>query len=117
MTYPVAVLPDLLVGWQKVADRYEMPVYVFQMGTHTTRSQMRPKVWGTSWTHWPLKRFPDSIAALLSTITSSQREEAFNLIEPGGLGWGEVEMPTRARRALWGAYAWHSYPAAPARQR
>jgi hypothetical protein len=32
MTYPVAVLPDLLVGWQKVADRYNMPIYVFQMG-------------------------------------------------------------------------------------
>ena len=32
MTYPVAVLPDLLVGWQKVADRYSMPIYVFQMG-------------------------------------------------------------------------------------
>jgi hypothetical protein len=31
MTYPVAVLPDLLVGWQKVADRYNMPIYVFQM--------------------------------------------------------------------------------------
>jgi hypothetical protein len=32
MTYPVAVLPDLLVGWQKVADRYNVPIYVFQMG-------------------------------------------------------------------------------------
>jgi hypothetical protein len=32
MTYPVAVLPDLLVGWQKVADRYNMPIYVFQTG-------------------------------------------------------------------------------------
>ena len=30
MTYPVPVLPDLLVGWQKVADRYNMPIYVFQ---------------------------------------------------------------------------------------
>jgi hypothetical protein len=32
MTYPVTVLPDLLVGWQKVADRYNMPIYVFRMG-------------------------------------------------------------------------------------
>ena len=32
MTYPASVLPDLLVGWQKVADRYDMPIYVFQTG-------------------------------------------------------------------------------------
>jgi hypothetical protein len=32
MTDPAPVLPDLLVGWQKVADRYNMPIYVFQTG-------------------------------------------------------------------------------------
>jgi hypothetical protein len=32
MTYPALLLPDLLVGWQKVADRYNMPIYVFQTG-------------------------------------------------------------------------------------
>jgi hypothetical protein len=32
MTYPAPVLPDLLVGWQKVADRYNMPIYVFLTG-------------------------------------------------------------------------------------
>ena len=32
MTYPVSLLPHLLVGWQKVADRYKMPIYVFQTG-------------------------------------------------------------------------------------
>lgn len=32
MTYPARLLPDLLVGWQKVADRYNMPIYVFQTG-------------------------------------------------------------------------------------
>jgi hypothetical protein len=32
MTYPALILPDLLVGWQKVADRYSMPIYVFQAG-------------------------------------------------------------------------------------
>jgi hypothetical protein len=32
MTYPASVLRDLLVGWQKVADRYNMPIYVFQTG-------------------------------------------------------------------------------------
>ena len=32
MTYPAALLPDLLVGWQKVADRYKIPIYVFQTG-------------------------------------------------------------------------------------
>jgi hypothetical protein len=32
VTYPAPVLPDLLVGWQKVADRYNMPIYVFQTG-------------------------------------------------------------------------------------
>ena len=32
MTYPAPLLPDLLVGWQKVADRYKMPIYVFQTG-------------------------------------------------------------------------------------
>jgi hypothetical protein len=32
MTYPASLLPDLLVGWQKVADRYNMPIYVFQTG-------------------------------------------------------------------------------------
>ena len=32
MTYPALILPDLLVGWQKVADRYNMPIYVFQTG-------------------------------------------------------------------------------------
>jgi hypothetical protein len=47
MTYPITVLPDLLVGWQKVADRYNMPIYVFRMGTHITRSQMRPKAQDT----------------------------------------------------------------------
>jgi hypothetical protein len=32
MAYPIPLLPDLLVGWQKVADRYNMPIYVFQTG-------------------------------------------------------------------------------------
>jgi hypothetical protein len=32
MTYPLPLLPDLLVGWQKVADRYNMPIFVFQTG-------------------------------------------------------------------------------------
>ena len=32
MTYPIPLLPDLLVGWQMVADRYNMPIYVFQTG-------------------------------------------------------------------------------------
>jgi len=32
MTYPAPLLPDLLVGWQKVADRYSMPIYIFQTG-------------------------------------------------------------------------------------
>jgi hypothetical protein len=32
MTYPAPLLPDLLVGWQKIADRYNMPIYVFQTG-------------------------------------------------------------------------------------
>ena len=47
MTYPAPVLPNLVVGWQKVADRYNMPIYVFQTGAHTTRSRMRLKAWGT----------------------------------------------------------------------
>ena len=32
MTYPVALPPDLVVGWQKVADRYNIPIYVFSAG-------------------------------------------------------------------------------------
>ena len=32
MPYSVALLPDLLVGWQKVANQYKMPIYVFQTG-------------------------------------------------------------------------------------
>jgi len=32
MTYPAPLLPHLLVGWQKVADQYNMPIYVFQTG-------------------------------------------------------------------------------------
>ena len=32
MTYPAPLLKHLLVGWQKVADRYNMPIYVFQTG-------------------------------------------------------------------------------------
>ena len=32
MTYPAPLLPDLLVGWQKIADHYNMPIYVFQTG-------------------------------------------------------------------------------------
>jgi hypothetical protein len=32
MTYPTPFFPDLLVGWQKVADRYDMPIYVFKAG-------------------------------------------------------------------------------------
>ena len=32
ITYPALLLPDLLAGWQKVADRYNMPIYVFQTG-------------------------------------------------------------------------------------
>ena len=32
MTYPATLLPDLLAGWQKVADRYKLSVYVFQAG-------------------------------------------------------------------------------------
>jgi hypothetical protein len=32
MTYPAPLLPHLLVGWQKVADRYNIPIYVFQTG-------------------------------------------------------------------------------------
>jgi hypothetical protein len=47
MTYPAPVLPDLLVGWQKVADLYNMPIDSFRRGTHSTRSRMRLKAWGT----------------------------------------------------------------------
>jgi hypothetical protein len=32
MTYPASLLPDLLVGWQKIADRYNMPIYISQTG-------------------------------------------------------------------------------------
>jgi len=32
MTYPAPLLPDLLVGWQKVADRYNMSIHIFQAG-------------------------------------------------------------------------------------
>ena len=32
MTYPALLLRDLLAGWQKVADRYNVPIYVFQTG-------------------------------------------------------------------------------------
>ena len=32
MTYPAPLLPGLLVGWQKIADHYNMPIYVFQTG-------------------------------------------------------------------------------------
>jgi hypothetical protein len=32
MTYPAPLLPHLLVGWQKVADQYNMAIYVFQTG-------------------------------------------------------------------------------------
>jgi len=32
MTYPAPLPPYLLVGWQKVDDRYNMPIYVFQTG-------------------------------------------------------------------------------------
>ena len=32
MTYPALLPADLRVGWQKVADQYHMPIYVFQMG-------------------------------------------------------------------------------------
>ena len=32
MTDPTPLLSDLLVGWQKLADRYHMPIYVFQTG-------------------------------------------------------------------------------------
>ena len=32
MTYPALLLPDLLAGWQKIADHYNMPIYVFQTG-------------------------------------------------------------------------------------
>jgi hypothetical protein len=46
MTYPALLLPDLPAGWQKVADRYNMPIYVFQTGTRITPFQMRPKAWG-----------------------------------------------------------------------
>src|SRR5713226_4873717 len=41
MTYPAPVLPDLLVGWQKVADRYNMPIYVFQTRGHIPRGLER----------------------------------------------------------------------------
>jgi len=45
MPYPVALLPDLLVGWQKVADQYKMPIYIFQTGDTYHGSRMRPKAW------------------------------------------------------------------------
>ena len=32
MAYPAALLPDLLFGWQKAADRYKIPIYVFLTG-------------------------------------------------------------------------------------
>jgi len=47
MTYPAALLPDLLVGWQKIADRYKIPIYVFQTGGTYHASRMRSKAWGT----------------------------------------------------------------------
>jgi hypothetical protein len=43
MIYPAPLLPDLLVGWQKVADRYNMPIYVFQTGD--TGSRGWPLMW------------------------------------------------------------------------
>jgi hypothetical protein len=32
MTYPLPLLPNLPVGWQKVAERYNMPIFVCQTG-------------------------------------------------------------------------------------
>ena len=43
MTYPVALPPDLVVGWQKVADRYNIPIYIFQTGRRTKRFRMTPR--------------------------------------------------------------------------
>ena len=47
MIYPAPPLPDLLVGWQKVADRYNMPIYVFRRGDTYQAVSNEAKVWGT----------------------------------------------------------------------
>lgn len=47
MTYPLPLLPDLLVGWQKVADRYKMPIYVFQTGDAYHAVSNEARAWGT----------------------------------------------------------------------
>jgi len=47
MTYPAPLPPYLLVGWQKVDDRYNMPIYVFQTGDAYHAVSNEAKAWGT----------------------------------------------------------------------
>ena len=46
MTYPALLLPDLLVGWQNVADQYKCQSTFFRRGTRITLFQMSPKALG-----------------------------------------------------------------------
>jgi hypothetical protein len=73
MTYPVPVLPDLLVGWQKVADRYNMPIYVFQTAdTYHAVSNEAQGVGHLVDTLAP-RGAPNSVTALLSAIATHRR--------------------------------------------
>jgi hypothetical protein len=68
MTYPAPVLPDLLVGWQKVADRYNMPLHVFQTGDTYHAVSNEAQGVGHLVDTWPPKGRPNSVAALLRAI-------------------------------------------------
>jgi hypothetical protein len=41
--------------------------------------------------------------------TTTKREEAFDLVEPGGVGWREVNVPTRPAREPGLGYMWVAY--------
>ena len=63
MTYPASLLPHLLVGWQKVAERYKMPIYVFQTGdTHHAVSNEAQGVGRLVDTLAPQMLFPKQVA-------------------------------------------------------
>ena len=64
MTYPAPLLPDLLVGWQKVADRYKISIYVFQtgdtyLGNRRANRLDRGRIAGGPADHRPGGRGPD----------------------------------------------------------
>jgi hypothetical protein len=100
MTYPASLLPHLLVGWQKVADRYKMPIYVFQTGdTYHAVSNEAQGLGHLVDTLAPQMLVSEQVAWPKSGVIIARRQGGEPRVAVGKMGKGirEQETADRAR--------------------